>query len=194
VADDDRAGGRRLGGDSLEPARASHPMGGQPADLPGDLGRRGGHGVVLVRVDPHHARAHLGAEADREDGAERDRHLAEDVAGLPVADDLRDPVEVLDRLDLSGEQAEERPLAALVGGVLARLEPDVGGSAGEPLALRERELREDRDPRDLVGGHHAEALRGRTRTTYSAARAPATGCTVARWRRATRPAPAASSG
>ena len=86
-----------------------------------------------------------GAEADREDGAEHDRHLAEDVAGVALADDALDPVDELDRLDPPVEHGEERALAALVRGVLAGRERDVGRRAREPLALGVGEPGEDRD-------------------------------------------------
>ena len=74
--------------------------------------------------------------------AERDRHLPEDVARLPPADDALDPVDELDRLDAALEHREQRPLVALVHRVLAGREADVGRGAGEPLALGRR-----REPR-----------------------------------------------
>ena len=51
------------------------------------------------------------------------------------------------------QRPEERLLVALVGGVLARLQCDVGGGAGQPLAFRGADRREDRDLGDLVGRH-----------------------------------------
>ena len=74
--------------------------------------------------------------------------------GLALADGALDAVDELDDLDATLEQAEERALVALVRGVLARREADVGCGAGEPLALRRVEPREDRDPGDLLGRHH----------------------------------------
>ena len=135
MPDDDRARRRRVGGDALQAARAAHPVRRELADLLRDVGRRGGDGVVVVRLDAHHPRRLGGAEADREDGAERDRHLAEDVAGVALADHALDPVDELDRLDAALEHGEERALVALVRRVLARDEADVGRRAREPLAL-----------------------------------------------------------
>ena len=75
-----------------------------------------------------------GAEADGEDRAEHDRDLAEDLAGIAHADDALDAVGLLDRLDAALEDGEQRTLAALRRGVLARGEADVGGGPREPLA------------------------------------------------------------
>ena len=86
VPDDDRARRRRLGGDALQPARSAHPVGREPADLLGDVGRHGRDRVVVVRLDPHDARRLRRAEADREHRPEHDRHLAEDVARVALAD------------------------------------------------------------------------------------------------------------
>ena len=136
VSDHERARRRRVGGDALQPARPRHPVGREPADLLRDVGLDGRDGVVVVRLDPQHARR-LGAraEADREDRPERDRHLAEDVADLALADDARDPVDELDRLDAAVEDGEERPLAALVRRVLPGRERDVRRRAREPLPV-----------------------------------------------------------
>ncbi len=75
------------------------------------LGRR--EGVVVVRLDPHHARCLGGSEADRERGSEHDRHLAEDVARVSLADHPLDAVDELDRLDPALEHGEQRSLVAL---------------------------------------------------------------------------------
>ena len=95
------------------------------------------------------------AKPDREHRAERDRYLAEDVSGLSLTDDALDSVYELDRLDATLEQAEERTLATL--GV-RRTRPArslmSAASPGETLALFAVEAGEDRDPRDLFGGHH----------------------------------------
>ena len=154
MADDDRARRRRLRRQPLQPGRPADPVAGQPADLAAEIRRRGRSRVVVVRLDPDHPRLLGGAKADREDRAERDRHLPEDLADVPLADDALDPVRELDRLDLALEQAEERALAALRRRVLARQEADVGGGAGEPLALGELESREDRDRSNVVRSDH----------------------------------------
>ena len=81
------------------------------------------------------ARCLGGAKSDREDRPERDRHLAEDIAGTPLADDALDALVAPDRLDTAFEHGEQRTLAALVRCVLARRECDVGRRPREPLAL-----------------------------------------------------------
>jgi hypothetical protein len=126
----------------------------EAADLGCDVGRDSGDAVIVVSLDPEDPRALGGAEAHGEDGSERDRHLAEDVAGAPRADDPLDPVHELHRLDPAVEQPEERSLRAGVRRVLARVERDVGRDACEPLALVELEPGEDRDGTDLLGRHH----------------------------------------
>ena len=58
-----------------------------------DVRRHGRDRVVVVRLDPHHARRLRRPEADRERRPERDRHLSEDVARATLADDALDPVD-----------------------------------------------------------------------------------------------------
>src|SRR5204862_454425 len=90
----------------------------------------------------------------RKHGPERDRHLADDVARVALADEPVDPVRHLHRLDATLEEAEERALVALVSDVLARREGDVGSRAGELLAVARLQSGEDPDPEDVVGRHH----------------------------------------
>jgi hypothetical protein len=129
LSDDDRAWRRRLCGEALEAAEPAHPVRREAADFLGELRRRRRYRVVVVRIDPHDARRLGSAEADGEHRAESDRHLAEDLAGMADADRPGDAVDMLDRLDLAGEHREQRALAALVGGVLAGSELDVGRDA-----------------------------------------------------------------
>ena len=111
--------------------------------------------MVVVRLDAHHARRLGGAEPDREHRAERDRHLAEDVARAALADDALDPVD-RPAPPRSAPRARAKSARSLAGGrrVLARHEADVGRRPGEPLALGGAERREDLDPGDLLRGHH----------------------------------------
>ena len=84
-------------------------------------GATAGERVVVVRLDPHDAR--VGSAARKPTGntvPSDDRHLAEDVARVALADDPLDPVDDLDRLDAPLEHGEQRALVALVRGVLAR--------------------------------------------------------------------------
>ena len=86
----------------------------EPSDFGGDRRLDGRDRVVVARLDAHHAGALGGAEADREQGAERDRHLAQDCAGQPLAQQTLDPVDQLDDLDATGEHPEHRGFVALV--------------------------------------------------------------------------------
>jgi hypothetical protein len=151
VADDDRTRRRRVLRDALEPALTAHPVARQPSDLPREVGLHGRDRVVVVRLDPHHARRLGGAEADREDRSERDRHLAEDVARVAHADDARDAVGQLDRLDPALEHREQRALLALVCGVLAGAEAEVRRHARKPLPRTLAESGEERDAREILG-------------------------------------------
>ena len=119
MPDDERAGRGRLGREALEAARPAHPVARQAADLRRHVGRHRGHGVVVVGVHPHDARALGRAEAHGEDRPEDDRHLPEQVSRLALADHALDPVLELDGLDAALEHREQRALAALVGRVLA---------------------------------------------------------------------------
>ena len=156
--DDDRPRRRRLRGDALQPARPRHPVRREPPDLLADVRRHRGDRVVVVRLDPHHARRLGRAEADGKDRAERDRHLAEDVSQLALADDPLDAVDQLDRLDPPLEHREERALRPLVRRVLALHEADVGGGPREPLAVRRVEPGEDRHAADVVLRDHDPTL------------------------------------
>ena len=61
-----------------------------------------------------------------------------------------DAVDHACRLDLPLEHGEERPLVALVGGVLARAQVDVGCDAADVLAIGGVEAGEDADLPDLL--------------------------------------------
>jgi hypothetical protein len=145
---------RRLGRDPLQPTRAAHPLGRQPPDLLGDVGRDRRNAVVLVRLDSHHTRGICGAKPDGEQRPERDRDLAEDVARPSLADDAVDPVDDLHRFDATVEQRKQRALVALVRRVFARRETDVGRGARKPLARRPIEVAENADTTNVVCRHH----------------------------------------
>ena len=85
---------------------------------------------------------------------ERDRHLAEDVTRESLADHALQAVDEHDRLDPSREDAEQRPLVALVHGKLAGAERDIGRDTAEPLAVDRIEIREQLEPPDLLRGQH----------------------------------------
>ena len=142
-------------------------MAGEPAYLLTDVWHHGRDGVVVVGLDPHHARFLRRAEADREHRPQHDRHLAEDVAGEALADDALDPVDGLDRLDSTVEHGEDRPLVALVGRIFAPHEADVRRHARKLLSLGRVEGGEGADLADLLRGHHlrgqATARRGSRR-------------------------------
>ncbi len=159
MADHDRARRRWLSCDALQPRRSTNPVGCELADFLADIWSRGRDSVVVVSFEPHDARRLCGAKPDGEHRTQRDRHFPEDVARASLADDALDPVDELYRLDATLEQGEERALAALVHGVLARHEADVGRCTGKPLTLGSAEGREDRDSSDLLGRHHEQHSR-----------------------------------
>ena len=75
--------------------------------------------------------------------------------GRALADDARDPVDELDRLDAALEDGEERALVALVHRVLAGDEPDVRRGPREPLALDLARPAKIAIPAISSAGHHA---------------------------------------
>ena len=138
----DRARGRPLGGESLQAARPAHPVGRQPPDLGCDVRDDGRNGVVIRDVDPHHARGLRCTKAHREHRPEHERHLAEHVARVALAEDALDPLDEPDRLDATLEHGEERALIALVSREFAGREADVRRHARELLTLLRLESRE----------------------------------------------------
>jgi hypothetical protein len=158
VADHERSRRRRLGGDPLQSPGTRDPVRGEPPDLFGDVGLEGRDRVVVVRLDSQHAGRLGRAEADGEERPQRDRHLAEDVADRALADDARDSIDELDRLDPALEHREERAFASLVGRVLPGCESDVRRRAGEPLPIRLGQGGEDRDRPDLLRRDHGATL------------------------------------
>ena len=86
-------GGGGVGREPLQPAGPPIRWLASVPTCSRDVGRRGGERVVVVRLEPHHPGGLRGPKADREDRAERDRHLAEDVARRAIADHPLDPVD-----------------------------------------------------------------------------------------------------
>src|SRR5215211_2198780 len=119
MTDHDRTWWRRFGRDSLQPARAAHPVAGESADFLRDVGLHRGDGVVVLGLDPHHARGFRCTKANRKHCSESDRHLAEDVSGTAFAHNALDPVDELDRVDPTLEDGEQRALAAFGDRILA---------------------------------------------------------------------------
>ena len=99
--------------------QAADALARERADLFGDLGRRRGDGVVMLRLDAHDARRLGGAIAAGKRRREGQRHLAEDRAGQAPAERALDAVELLHHLELAREHREERALAAFVNRELA---------------------------------------------------------------------------
>ena len=83
--------------------------------------------------------------------------------GSRAADHALDALGQLHRLDPPVEHGEQRGLAALRRGVLARGEADVRRQARELLALVGVEPGEERDLRDLLRGDHRQTLTRRPR-------------------------------
>ena len=139
MAEHERARLRGLGRQALQTTRAADAICGQLPDVLSDRRRRGRKRVVVVRLDPHHPRRLDGAEADREDRPERDRHLAEELSRVTDTDRAVDPVDEPGRLDLALEDGEERPLVPLVRSELSGAQADVGRDASR--RARERRCR-----------------------------------------------------
>src|SRR4051794_36338391 len=88
----------RLGGDSLQSAQS---LAGKCVDLLGDVLRDCGNGVILLDLDPHHARCFGRAIAPGERCPKRNRDLAEDRSWNSPAQRAFDPVECLYDFDLA---------------------------------------------------------------------------------------------
>ena len=129
LPDDDRPRRRRLRSDAREPARTAHPIARKRSDGPDERGLLRCDDVVVLRLDSHHPGLLSRTKSDREDRAERDRDLAEEVARTALADDAWNPVDQLHGLDSALEQGEQRLPFALVRGVVAGDEADVGRRA-----------------------------------------------------------------
>ena len=136
VADHDRARRRRLGGDALQPARrrrcgrrrACRPPSRRRARPPRARGSRAARSAA--RATARAARNPTGKTVPSAIGTSPKRSPA---SRSPTTRSIA--VDELDRLDRAVEHREERALAALVRGVLAGRERDVGRSAREPLAV-----------------------------------------------------------
>ena len=96
-----------------------------------------------------------GAAAGRERGAERHRHLAEELPRLAHADHALLAVDDLGDLGTSLDDHEERPLVALVREVLAGQQADVLDRPRQVLERLRRQRLEDRDATEPVDGDHA---------------------------------------
>src|SRR5215210_2271703 len=110
MSDDDRARRRWIGCDALQPVRAAHAVGRQPADLLWNVGYHARNSVVVVGLDSHDAGLLRRSEPDREYRSECDRHLAEDVPGDTLADNALNSVDELDRLDATFKHREQCPV------------------------------------------------------------------------------------
>ena len=166
MAEHDRSRTLGRGGEALQPAGPADAVCSQLADLLGDRRRSRGEGVVVVRLDSHHPRCLDGAEVDREDGAERDRYLAEEISRVANSDPAMDAVDYPGCLDLSLEHGEECPLVSLVSSELSRAQVDVRGSAADALAIGGVEAGEHADLPELLRRHHPCLLPRHDRKRY----------------------------
>ena len=175
MPDHDRARGRRLCRDPLQPARAAHPVRRQLADLLCHVRHHGRDGVVVASLDPHDARRLRCPEPHREHRPEHDRHLSEDIARVTLAEDALDPVDEPDRLDATLEHGEQRALSALVRRVLARHEADIRRHSGRAARARPgrepQRARHHRSPRPSPRLALPSRHRGCCRAPHRAARA-----------------------
>ena len=164
MAEDDRPERGRRGRTSLQTLGPHEPVVRKQAHSLRDRRRGGGELLVVVYVDPEHARRLGCAEPAGIEDSERDRHLSEDVTRLPLADHALHAVDAPDHLDPTFEQAEQRPLVTLVHRRLAGNERDVGHHPGKPIAFGRLEVRKYRDPTDLLRRHHPMHRRRRPST------------------------------
>ena len=103
-----------------------------------------------MEVDPEHARRLGGAEAGGVEHPERDRHLPENVAGEPLADDADDAVRDTEYLEASLEDAEERAIVSFVDCELAGRQRDVRDDFREPVEHVRLDVGEQFDAGDLL--------------------------------------------
>ena len=130
--------------------RALHPVVREVADLLADLRDGGRQGVVVAWLEPHHSSRLGGSKPDRKHRPEHDRHLAEDVSRIAVAQHPLDAVDHPDRLDSPFDHREQRALIPLVRGVLAGDQGDICRAAADLLALGLAEACEHLDGGDLL--------------------------------------------
>ncbi len=158
VPEDDRPVRRRLRRERLEASWPADPLARQTADVRRDLGGVGSEGVVVVRLDPDHPRGLRRPEPRGMGCAERDRDLAEEVAGPSLPDHAPDAVRHPDGLDPPLEKDEQGRQIALVHRVLAGVEREVGCDTAEPLEVFPLEGGEGRDLPKLLRRHHPSDL------------------------------------
>ncbi len=154
MAEDDRPKRGRGGRTSLQTLGAPQPVVREVAHPLRDHRCGGDEGLVIVQLDPEHACRLRCAEPAGVEHPERDRHLPEDVTGPPLADHALHAVDAPDHLEPTFEHAEQRPPVTLVHGRLARRERDVRHEPGKPVTFGRLEVRENRDPADLLRRHH----------------------------------------
>jgi hypothetical protein len=82
------------------------------------------------------------------------------MARKPTGKGVPRTIDGVDHFDATREHPEERPVIALVRGVLPRLEADIGRGPREPLTGIGIKVREDLDRPDLLRGHHSYILLG----------------------------------
>jgi hypothetical protein len=114
--------------------------------------------MELPRRDLHRARGLGGPVAALERGAEGDGHLAEDLAGRARADDALDAVDQLGDLDAPREHDEQRTFVALVHGVFARRQAQIGSRLGQARQFLGRHRGQEGNVLEVLNGDHARSL------------------------------------
>src|SRR5438477_4663974 len=154
AAEDDRAELGRCRRARLQAFGPAEPVERELSDPLPDLGRGGGKRVVVLQLDLEYPRRLRCAEPTGVDHPERHRHLRENITGRSFADHALHAVDTPDYFDPTLEKAEQRPRVTLVDRGIAGRESDVRDDASKPLAFGPIEVREDRDPSDLLRRHH----------------------------------------
>ena len=150
--DDAHLGLGLLGGDRLQGVEVAPREAG---DASRHRRRHRGERVVHRHVELDDARELRSPAAGRERGAQRHRHLAEELSRLADADHALLAVDHLGDLGTPLDDHEQRPLVALVREVLAGQQADVLHRLRQVLERLRRQGLEDRDATESVDGDHA---------------------------------------
>jgi hypothetical protein len=165
MAEDDRSERGSFGDAGPQTFGPAEPVLCEDVDPPADLRLDGDEGAVVVRLDPEDARRLRCPIPGGVGHAERDRQLPDHVTGPALADHALHAIGEPDHFDPPLEHAEQRRQVTGVRRILAGHERDIRRHAAKPIALDLVEVREHRDPSDLLRRHHDLHRRSRIEAT-----------------------------